>query len=502
MAAQVYYIKLTALTPVHVGVENEKHWKPGLDAVIQNGSLYVIDLEKVMQKAGGDAGWIDELSLSISQARIDDFLRRKNIRLPQVSSHVFPMPDSAGRQDVRPFIRTGGRPFVPGSSLKGAIRSAMIHHLNRLNNQQKTELDWFGQIGNNLMRFLQIGDGHFNNSKIILTKILSSQLSHNPDNNRTGWKHQRQGMISSLSPGSFSTCYETIAQNETAYLRISFQADALRIAQKVDQFNANYKNLFPAGAERQNFISMLNQYTRTHLEREIEFLKTFRPETHDDLERRFEEILHNVNQDIANNSATAYLRMGHGIGFHAITGDWQHPDHLRMVTHNNDTGNHRTARKTRKLVIEEKGPLPMGFIRLDFLDETSWKEGIAGKNEEWDQKKNSRAASVATSIASVQVKEEEVPAAPAEPVGPEYKEFEKVRQGDVVDAICIRAMPGNPKQKEFKLLLTHGGEQGKEPIIQLGYADQSIVGTLCRVRITQFNKQKLKINAIEFAGKK
>ena len=383
MAAQVYYIKITALTPVHAGVENEKHWKPGLDAVIQNNRLYVIDLEKVMQKAVGNPGWIEELSLSVSQARIDEFLRRKNIRPEEVASHAFDMPSDAGRQDVRPFIRSGGRPFVPGSSLKGAIRSAMIHHLGAPSDLQQAEKEWFGQIGNNLMRFLQVGDGSFNRSKIVLTKILSSQLSPNPDNNRTGWKHQRMGMIRDLNP-SFSTCYETIARNETVYLRMSFQADALRIAQNADQFNPNHTRLFPTGAERENLISMLNRYTLSHLEREIGFFKTFRPETHGDLELPFEKLLDDVKLATVNNSNTAYLRMGHGIGFHAITGDWQHTDHLRMVTHGNDAGNPRRARKTRKLVIGGNIPEPMGFIRLDFLEEKDWREGALNKDKEWE----------------------------------------------------------------------------------------------------------------------
>jgi hypothetical protein len=247
---------------------------------------------------------------------------------------------------------------------------------------------------------------------------------------------------------------------------------------------------------------MLNQYTRTHLEREIGFLKSFRPETHDHLERRFEEILHNVNQDMANNSATAYLRMGHGIGFHAITGDWQDSDHIGMVTHSNDVKNPRKARKTRKLVIDGNVPEPMGFIRLDFMDETSWKEGIAGKNEEWNQKKNAIMSSKATSLAPAQIKEEEVPATPAEPVGPEYKAIENIRIGDVVDALCTRIVsPLNTKIKEFKLLLTVNNEQGKEPIISWSYFDNSIVGKHCRIKIVAMNKKTKKITQIDVSGK-
>src|SRR5581483_1187844 len=33
-------------------------------------------------------------------------------------------PDRAGR--IHPFIRTGGRPFVPGSAVKGALRTALL----------------------------------------------------------------------------------------------------------------------------------------------------------------------------------------------------------------------------------------------------------------------------------------------------------------------------------------------------------------------------------------
>lgn len=37
--------------------------------------------------------------------------------------------DPKRRVDLRPFVRTGGRPYIPGSSIKGAIRTAVVNML-------------------------------------------------------------------------------------------------------------------------------------------------------------------------------------------------------------------------------------------------------------------------------------------------------------------------------------------------------------------------------------
>ncbi|MFO1038429.1 MAG: type III-A CRISPR-associated RAMP protein Csm5 [Geminicoccaceae bacterium] len=41
-------------------------------------------------------------------------------------NNVFRHPLQRG--EVRPFVRTGGRPYLPGSSLKGALRTALLNH--------------------------------------------------------------------------------------------------------------------------------------------------------------------------------------------------------------------------------------------------------------------------------------------------------------------------------------------------------------------------------------
>ena len=143
----------------------------------------------------------------------------------------------------------------------------------------------------------------------------------------------------------------------------------------------------------------------------------------------------------------------------------------------------------------------MGFIRLDFLTEEAWSQGVIENDQNWQEMVKKAAANV-VSAPVIPASELSVPAEPPKPEGPEYKELERIKLGDVVDAICEKAVPGSAKLKEFKLLLTINGAEGKEPVVQLGYADPEIIGKLCRVKISQLDKKTKRIIAIEFAGKK
>ncbi|MGH7907652.1 MAG: type III-A CRISPR-associated RAMP protein Csm5 [Candidatus Binataceae bacterium] len=110
------YLRLVCLTPVHIGTGVE--YAGGVDYITQKNITYLLDSERVLEKlyAAGqlrDAGDLKSKVESLfKHERLDDYA------LAQCSGAV------PGVLKIRAAIRAGdGRPIIPGSSLKGALRT-------------------------------------------------------------------------------------------------------------------------------------------------------------------------------------------------------------------------------------------------------------------------------------------------------------------------------------------------------------------------------------------
>lgn len=155
---ETYKIKAEILTPMHIGDGTELE---PLEYVIKNNKFYKVNLaewlstltnekaEEFKRLTGReyaqksiltqlrqfvrdkiDINKYTEWSVDVSEAVKKRYEERFN-----VPENQLPMS---------PFIRTGSRPFLPGSSIKGAIRTAYLNFLKRgtpsLNERRKADL--------------------------------------------------------------------------------------------------------------------------------------------------------------------------------------------------------------------------------------------------------------------------------------------------------------------------------------------------------------------------
>lgn len=134
-----YTLKLTAVTPFHVG-SGVKYSKKEYYVDTKTQTVTLMDMNRVM-------GWIAEqeredlvvafesFMMSRDDNDIRDFLTRR-IRMPEaVQKKCVLYSFSCGgafsrdknKRDLSAFMRdTEGRPYVPGSSLKGALRTVLL----------------------------------------------------------------------------------------------------------------------------------------------------------------------------------------------------------------------------------------------------------------------------------------------------------------------------------------------------------------------------------------
>ena len=118
--------QLQTVTPVHIGSgETLSH----IDGCYANGRWYHIDLDKVLAHPSTD---LNALTSDMAQRdfRWERYLQQHNTDLSELSAYNLPCPRSPEEVEIREAIKTAGnRPFIPGSTLKGAIRTALLEEI-------------------------------------------------------------------------------------------------------------------------------------------------------------------------------------------------------------------------------------------------------------------------------------------------------------------------------------------------------------------------------------
>ena len=542
------YLKITALTPVHVGVEAEKHWKIGLDAVLESGTLYVLDMEKLWNKAT-QIGKEETLLLKLSGAKVGQFVNDFHIPLAQITSKMYPAPHVTSNP-VRPFIRSQGRLMLPGSSLKGAITSAFLH---KIANTQKENWDRaiagledkrkgdkvfkeaFGDIENNLLRFIQVGDGYFVKSQLENTRIQTV----NPLSMQAGWKGDNFDMyMESMPPKECTVIRLNLAETVLKTVRDAVEKNMRQRRDlqakgfpdhklpKAIKLNPNHSTLFASNEKGASghLLEILQAYTKLHLTREKAYFEKFKPNEVPTALAEINRLLSLIE------SGKTILRLGMGSGFHAMTGDWRYVDHVGRVIEKNDytpsldkfgkprfklNGKpmyDRKAQKTRKLAFSKTdGELeyqPMGFVQLELVEEKDYlahladldkKEAAVKAQAETTLKEAAENAAQQAELLRLQKEADALAEITRleELRKPKYKSWQEIKDGVEVDAIIIGQNPMNPKLKKFRLLI---GEEGKEPIQEFSYFS-GVVSEVYLVRVWK-EKGLDKIKKIEVAGKK
>ena len=117
--------QLQTVTPVHIGSgETLNH----IDGCYANRRWYHIDLDKVLTHPSTD---LNALTSEMAQRgfRWERYLQQHNTDLLALSAYSLCCPQSPEEVEIREAIKTADRPYIPGSTLKGAIRTALLDEI-------------------------------------------------------------------------------------------------------------------------------------------------------------------------------------------------------------------------------------------------------------------------------------------------------------------------------------------------------------------------------------
>ena len=118
---QIYQLEI--VTPVHIGSgETLNH----IDGYYAHGRWYHIDLDRVLAHPSTDLNALTS-EMGRRNFRWERHLRQRNMDPSELSVYSLSCPQSPEEVEIREAIKVvHDQPFIPGSTLKGAIRTALL----------------------------------------------------------------------------------------------------------------------------------------------------------------------------------------------------------------------------------------------------------------------------------------------------------------------------------------------------------------------------------------
>lgn len=121
-------MEIEVISPVHIGTGDRL---ASVETIVARGELTVVDANKLTQWVSRDASRADAfVQLMERGGQIRDFLARYRQDVRELEAYSIKVDAIDTPKNIMPFIKAPGyRPYLPGSSLRGSIRSAILRGL-------------------------------------------------------------------------------------------------------------------------------------------------------------------------------------------------------------------------------------------------------------------------------------------------------------------------------------------------------------------------------------
>lgn len=373
--SEAYACTVTVISPLHVG--NGEKWQQDVDFIASSSpqtrghTVQVLHRQRLFQAVetlGAEA--IEDCFRAIEEGNFADWLR-KNGLIKKAGAYSASWPEKWPPREIHAQIRDGfGRPLLPGSSLKGALRTAVLAELTETEAGQsvlRKEVELYagtkpnnpkfadqqlcrrllGQDPNhNLMRTLSVGDICFAPEALNLHPVHADRLVN-----------------SNVMQRKFVLATEVLCPGAEGTGTVSFD----RYLQRADQEEHCFR--FRQQIGLQTLLADIRRRTESAIIHEQKFFRASKGR-HNAGVAAFYEDLQQQHARLEENQAI--IQLAWGSGWRAMTGslldeaDWKHNprlrDNLRLAAKYRDF----PFPKSRKVVQADNDLLPMGWVRLTF----------------------------------------------------------------------------------------------------------------------------------------
>lgn len=336
--------KIELISPVHIGSGYELI--EGFDYISNNGKVRLYSKEQISKY------------LKENFEILKDDIEKPNFKPLNYKNNLEPIqcfdlyPDA---RSIKEFIKNGfGKPYIPGSSIKGALRTVIFSHFFQDSDLKNINYDnyqfssnriverIFGrEINKNFMRAIAVEDAYFEPNNLVLNNIkLLNKVNNNKAEIKKGTRLTAQ-FLDSEYESTFHIIFNSFLMNNNGENRIA--------------------NPFNKPVTITKLFELTNEFSKRLIQNEIDFLSSL------DNSGEMKNILFNLvlfysnlkKQIESNSNNTMYLRIGSGSGWRFMTGNVITKNHLKNVVENFiKSRNHRKLfkhdnnyePKTRKIV--------------------------------------------------------------------------------------------------------------------------------------------------------
>jgi len=354
---------LKTITPVHIG--NGKDYGPSEyysgKSTKGNPIIVKIDLNQVYNSLSKEQK--DEFikHLTDPSFQIGDYLNNVLGKKPPQIKRYLALLICKSPQNIKEHIKTVEKPYIPGSSIKGAIRTAILHNIIKNDDVKEIKKLFYFKNNNYFINFWKSQDFHnqfFSNPRykdpkyniLKFLQITDTQTTDYPTiyslitlkvgQNRNEW-YKRNGR-------TVKTCAETIGVNKKLNFEISSSYNPhvhreLKLDDKTDYI------------EIDRIKEFLFNFSRDYIDHEINFAQKYRL-----------NFLENFYTDLEskNTPESPLMRIGHGSGFLSTTIGLrlkEDPETYEMVRKTFHRAYPFEFPKTRKLTEQKK---PLGWVKV------------------------------------------------------------------------------------------------------------------------------------------
>ena len=367
-------VKIDIITKVHIGSGEKLQY--GSDFFYfeddEGKWIGIISPRKILQLIGNDPKAINAWVTAIERRKpLMEFMRiyAPKAIVDDYCSRIDTVNENVNESDtLLESIHNGlGKPYIPGSSIKGAIRTAILSDLAygqknlktlinfRKINATKIENKLFGDDPKkDVFRFLRVGDATFGNH---YEENVVKLVNINERRTSSFWDTTKPQLVETLIPKDTSTC--TI---EFDYNKYKFASDAVH---KLPENMSSLNTIF----------TTINKHTERLLSEEIKYWTNLIDEPNADKVDEYVACLVKIMNEVevckSTNGNSCILRLGAGSGWRFITGAWAetfedfNSQIVPSVRRNNQKYSDYKFPKSRRVDRRAK---PLGFIRLTLLD--------------------------------------------------------------------------------------------------------------------------------------
>ena len=373
-------LNIQTLTPLHIGSGRELGHN--FDYLRFDNEIAVTDSEKILGVLGSEniGQWVS--AIDRGEKILPILQRRKNdLTAADVAQRILQIKDQPSNGIIKEQLHLGSplRPILPGSSIKGSIRTALLTQLIYENpNFVQTPANLGRQRGGrfeykdaaimaqyvapnernrsqpeprtDLFRLLRIGDAYFDTQTCVVQNNIINQLGK-------GWGVKDRG----------TSYWECIPKAAASQFSLQIPADLIQQMKKERKSLAQSDYLTPA-----NLMETINQHTLALINAEIQFWEA---EGEPLAIGNYLDLIDEVYKigEKCNTQNECILRVGAANGWDFMTGAWAKADNT--LSNNDWTNLKRSLRrkpyadnvpfpKTRKLLNDG---MPLGFVKVSMV---------------------------------------------------------------------------------------------------------------------------------------